>query len=499
MKRLLLSSFLLFVLVTGAGIFSPTDSSFIGFNANKLCADEVLQRGIRCEVQYSDCQALGSNWANLLQDVRSGKISVTTVGQGTSEEAKQQFIKSIQKEHSRAFKGRDSQICYNTNVVKDIVETIIGGTNFDEYNQGDLDILTNYDTGNDFSVFRACPINYSYSRNSKPEGNGFLGNTVYTGCCPNNYRIVLNTPISSLSIGSQAKSNGTACCLAVDGLDPYWYYPAQEQCLDKNRQPTYNSSSYNFQSKSLPIAIIGVPERAGWDSSDWDDFNGKVSLGSGSLSDSEDPERGILKISKGARAPLACPASSVCAIDATGNLDSVKSATGYSQIGSTAICGRCFMDGQLIGTSDPGVAGQKGFARFCDSKSPNGLYRDDELIGGSGDITQGAGLEDPDNQILYKACFDSGGIYTAIGCVDPTPTGIITGLIRIALGVMGGIALMQMVYVGILYQMGDTEKIKKARSQLFATLSGLFVLVFSILILRIIGVNILDVIPQGSV
>jgi hypothetical protein len=106
-------------------------------------------------------------------------------------------------------------------------------------------------------------------------------------------------------------------------------------------------------------------------------------------------------------------------------------------------------------------------------------------------------ITDPNQQPFLDKCEAQGGIWTAIGCIDPTPIGIITGLIRIGFGVMGGVALLQMVYVGIQYQRGDEGKIKAARSQLFATLSGIAVLVFSVLILRIIGVNILNVIPSG--
>jgi len=50
-----------------------------------------------------------------------------------------------------------------------------------------------------------------------------------------------------------------------------------------------------------------------------------------------------------------------------------------------------------------------------------------------------------------------------------------------------------------MYQTGDEARIKAARESIIKTLTGLAVLVFSILILRIIGINILDVLPVGSV
>jgi len=64
---------------------------------------------------------------------------------------------------------------------------------------------------------------------------------------------------------------------------------------------------------------------------------------------------------------------------------------------------------------------------------------------------------------------------------------------------MGGVALLQLILVGLIYQQGKEDKIKEAREKFLATLTGLAVLVFSVLILRVLGVNILDVIPAGTI
>lgn len=201
-----------------------------------------------------------------------------------------------------------------------------------------------------------------------------------------------------------------------------------------------------------------------------------------------------------------CPSNSACAIIGDGNdINAVIPASRLEQAGNADSCSKCFTAGDIIGTStaasgstdnpDTDIDESVGFVRYCNA---DGTFRDETLLG-TPDITKGYLLEDSTNKALYDQCFSTGGIYTAIGCIDPTPTGIITGLIRIALGVMGGVALLQMIYVGILYQQGNTEKIKGARTQLIATLTGVAVLVFSVLILRIIGVNVLDVLSVGSV
>ncbi|BCX13916.1 MAG: hypothetical protein KatS3mg085_448 [Candidatus Dojkabacteria bacterium] len=94
-------------------------------------------------------------------------------------------------------------------------------------------------------------------------------------------------------------------------------------------------------------------------------------------------------------------------------------------------------------------------------------------------------------------CLQSGGVWTAVGCIDPSPVGVLTRLVQLGLGIMGGVALIQIIYAGIMYQSGNEEKIRKAREQLLATLTGLAVLVFSVLIVQILGVNLLDTIPAG--
>lgn len=157
-------------------------------------------------------------------------------------------------------------------------------------------------------------------------------------------------------------------------------------------------------------------------------------------------------------------------------------------------CKKCYQPGELIETF-AGNSAKPGYVGFCFG----GTLDKRPLINGSVTDSLEYYLTDAANKPALASCKASGGIYTAIGCVDPSPIGLITGLIRISLGVVGGIALLQMVYIGIMYQLGDEGKIKEARSRLIATITGVAVLIFSILILRIIGVNVLDILPAGSI
>jgi len=171
-----------------------------------------------------------------------------------------------------------------------------------------------------------------------------------------------------------------------------------------------------------------------------------------------------------------------------GNLERLTSTTQLST-NTEAKCVACFAKGE------PMVIEGKNLI-LCN----NGQKQAQALINNSiADTIAYLSADSQENKDFIKNCTAGGGIPTAIGCVDASPLGIITGLIRIALGVVGGIALLQLILVGIQYQRGEEAEIKKARDRLFATLTGVAVLVFSVLILRILGVNILDVIPAGSV
>jgi hypothetical protein len=90
------------------------------------------------------------------------------------------------------------------------------------------------------------------------------------------------------------------------------------------------------------------------------------------------------------------------------------------------------------------------------------------------------------------------GISTAIGCIpiyDQNPYLIF--LIKWATGLAGGIALILIVYgtIIIITSQGDPRKFNAGKELLISAIAGLIFLVISIYLLRIIGVNILQL-PQ---
>lgn len=89
----------------------------------------------------------------------------------------------------------------------------------------------------------------------------------------------------------------------------------------------------------------------------------------------------------------------------------------------------------------------------------------------------------------------TGGILTAIGCVPTEPKALIQGLLKVILAGAGGIALliMSIAAIRMITSRGDAEALKQAQGQFYAAITGLLFIIFSIFLLKVIGVNILAI------
>ncbi len=89
----------------------------------------------------------------------------------------------------------------------------------------------------------------------------------------------------------------------------------------------------------------------------------------------------------------------------------------------------------------------------------------------------------------------SGGINTAIGCLSVLDgqEAFLGAILKWGVGVGGGIAFLLIVYSGfmIMSSAGDPERLKAGQELLTSAISGLILLIFSIFILRFIGIDIL--------
>jgi hypothetical protein len=94
-----------------------------------------------------------------------------------------------------------------------------------------------------------------------------------------------------------------------------------------------------------------------------------------------------------------------------------------------------------------------------------------------------------------KCANDETGINTAIGCIHVLGSSeeFLSDILRWAVGIGGGIAFLLILYAGfmIMTASGSPDRLKAGQELLTSAISGLILLVFSIFILKFIGVDIL--------
>jgi len=93
-------------------------------------------------------------------------------------------------------------------------------------------------------------------------------------------------------------------------------------------------------------------------------------------------------------------------------------------------------------------------------------------------------------------CNNDNGIKTALGCINISSSeGFIEWLLPKLIGMMGGIAFLIMIFGGIqiITSSGNPDKIKAGKDLIGSALTGLLFAIFSLFILRLIGVNILHI------
>ena len=117
-------------------------------------------------------------------------------------------------------------------------------------------------------------------------------------------------------------------------------------------------------------------------------------------------------------------------------------------------------------------------------------------------ICEQLGKEGDKNYDNCNACFlgegkyvDNGpGSWTALGCIPTDTAGFVKWLLGPFMGIAGGIAFLLILKGGyqIMFSQGNPESITDGRDTIVAAVSGLVVIILSVAILEIIGVDILD-------
>ena len=98
-------------------------------------------------------------------------------------------------------------------------------------------------------------------------------------------------------------------------------------------------------------------------------------------------------------------------------------------------------------------------------------------------------------------CANSGGVWSGVGCVKTDFKGFIEETVfGIGVGLAGGFSLLCVIYAAFMMQssQGNPEKLKKAQEMITSCIIGLMLVIFSVFILKLIGVNILRIPGFGN-
>lgn len=90
---------------------------------------------------------------------------------------------------------------------------------------------------------------------------------------------------------------------------------------------------------------------------------------------------------------------------------------------------------------------------------------------------------------------DGKSINTAIGCINAAdPASIFESFFNIGIGMAGGIAFLLIIFGGfqMMTSAGNPEKMNAGKELVTSAVSGLLFIIFSVFILKLIGVKILN-------
>lgn len=86
-------------------------------------------------------------------------------------------------------------------------------------------------------------------------------------------------------------------------------------------------------------------------------------------------------------------------------------------------------------------------------------------------------------------------IYNSLGCIDTNPQGLVTRVFQIGIGIMGAVGIIRIMQAAFMRQSGDPAKIKESYDIINSVLIGALVLILGIVVLRFIGINVLQLLP----
>lgn len=94
------------------------------------------------------------------------------------------------------------------------------------------------------------------------------------------------------------------------------------------------------------------------------------------------------------------------------------------------------------------------------------------------------------------SCANTNGMWTGMGCLPLDLNTLITSFVlTTGIGIGGSFALLCIIYAAFMMQSseGNPEKLKKAQEMITSCIMGLMLIIFSVFIMKLIGVNILRI------
>lgn len=144
--------------------------------------------------------------------------------------------------------------------------------------------------------------------------------------------------------------------------------------------------------------------------------------------------------------------------------------------GQRIINGKCY----CVEKSTPPQPGEESRAEICDPNKKN--------------CTSGSGLT------CSEGITSGSGIRTAIGCVPTEPKALVEGLLKYGTLAAGGVAFLIMLLAALqmITAEGNPEAIKGAQEKFYSAIIGLLLIIFSVLLMQVIGVDILGLPEFGG-
>ncbi len=102
----------------------------------------------------------------------------------------------------------------------------------------------------------------------------------------------------------------------------------------------------------------------------------------------------------------------------------------------------------------------------------------------------------PPNWDACMSCLaDPKQYYTVFGCLSIVPGVFVQSMLKIVFSVAGGIAFLSVLYGSalVLTSSGDPIKLQNGRETVVSSLIGIFLIIFSVFLLRVVGYDILRI------